>query len=148
MSNLPNDQAGIGGQIGGDAHIYNDDTRAGLTSEDVDGRAAVQEVQHHLRRNVLRICADTLCHHAVVTSHHQHGFIMQTRQWLAGHPGDADGKLLEPAEAAARLGEKVLPTGCRLHGGFVQRPYPCDQIIKFQNCLIHQNRACCDILQN
>ena len=101
MSNLANDQAGIRGQIGGDTHIDHDDTRVRLTGENVDGCAAVQEVQHHLRRNVLRVCADALFHHAVIAGHYQHGLVAQAGQCIAGHPGERGWK----APRAAR--------GCR-----------------------------------
>ena len=107
-------RSGCAGQVAGDAHVDHDHPCPDVAGQHVDGRAAVQEVQHHLRGNFLRVSAHALGHHAVIAGHDDHGFALHLRQRVPGDAGQLDGKLFQPAQAALGLGQHILPLpgGC------------------------------------
>ena len=76
---------------GGRAHIHNDDARANVPRQHVDGCATVQEVQNHLRGDFLRVGADALGDDSVVARHDGDNFVLDLWPRLAGNPGNLDG---------------------------------------------------------
>ena len=53
-----------------DAHVDDDDARARVARQHVDGRAAAREVEQHLPGHLLRVGADPFVDDAVVRAHH------------------------------------------------------------------------------
>jgi hypothetical protein len=67
------------GQIGGDAHIQHGDAGAHLPRQHVDGSAARQKVQHHLRGHRGWVGADAFGSHPVIPGADDNGARMQRR---------------------------------------------------------------------
>ena len=85
--------------------------RAGGARELVDGGAAGGEIRHHLRGDLGRIGGNAARGDAVIAGEDQDLDLVEPRRRVAlpvREPGD---ELLEPAEAARRLGQRVLALG-------------------------------------
>ena len=120
---LARQQPGPGGQVGRHPHVDHAHLRPGLGRDRVDDRAGGQEVGHHLRGDLLRPGRDALGVHAVVGGEHRdHGGLGQRRRALPGHPGQLHRHRFQPAERAARLGQRLLPLPGLGHGPGVQWP--------------------------
>ena len=101
-------QVGVNGQRRGDPGVDDDQAHARAPSHDADGGAAREDVAHHLRRDLLGVGGDALGHHAVVGGGEDDRLAPQCRSFSAEDSGDPDGQLLQPAQAAGRLGELPL----------------------------------------
>jgi hypothetical protein len=90
----------------------------------------IEEIDHHLGRDLLGIGADPLGDHAVVPGHRHDDLVPDFGQRLAQDAGQLDREALQPAQAAPWFGQSVLTgTGCR-HGGFVQRCNPSNDVLE------------------
>ncbi len=99
---LPRQQPGRGGQGSGDPDVHDPDVGACLRGDRVDGRAAGQEVGHHLRGDLLRPRRHALGVHPVVGGEHRDdGGQRERRRALPGDPGELDRHVLEPPERPA-----------------------------------------------
>ena len=92
-----------------DARIDNAQGQAALAREHIDGRAAAQEVGHHLRRDFLRIGRDARARRAMVARKHGDAWAREHRHGTALQQADLQREGFEPAEAATRLGAAVEP---------------------------------------
>ena len=101
-----------------DAGVDDDQPRAGLAREDVDRGTARGEVEHHLRRDLLRIGGDALRGDTMVAGRH-HDSRLERQRHGAADRGDPAAELLEPPEAAARLRLSVVCVLRRRIGGLV-----------------------------
>ena len=95
-------------QFIGNAHVHHDHAGANVPRQDVDGSTAAQEVADHLRRDRLRVGADTLRHHAMIGGHHQDGRPAEDRAGGGADACDTDRQFLKSAQAAFRLGQGSL----------------------------------------
>jgi hypothetical protein len=78
-----------------------------LAAEHVDGRAACDEVEHHLCRHRLRIGAHARMGNAMVCCEHHRGRPHQRGRFGVLDQADLHGQLFQPAERAERLGLAV-----------------------------------------
>ena len=78
----------------GHAGVDNHKFHPRLARHDVDRRAARQEVEHHLRRNILGIAGDALRDHSVISGGHDDRLAPQC--WALGpeYSRQLDGELL------------------------------------------------------
>ena len=90
-----------------DAEVRDHDSRARLAREHVDRRAPAQEVLDHLRGDDLGIGAHALRGHAVVGGEREHDGMRSTLGAPPRSAREPHRDLLEPAEAARRLGEGI-----------------------------------------
>ena len=79
----------MGWEVGVDAEVRDDDTRIHLARKDVDGRAAVQKVEHHLRSDLTRVSADPFECHPMVRGECEDDAIGERRVEPSGHAGQA-----------------------------------------------------------
>ena len=108
----------VDGDRRGHADVDHRDRGTGLAGEHVDGGAAVAEVGHHLRGDLLRPGRDPAGDHPVIGGEHDDGGRLgDRRRGRAGDAGELHADRLEPAERAGRLGERVLQAAWR-------RPWP------------------------
>ena len=102
----------VGGRL---VEIERDDAKRGRHGlrELIDRGAACREIRHHLRGDGGRKGRNAVRRHAVVAGEHQNVDPVEPRRVAAPlrEPGD---DLLQPAEAAGRLGQLGL---ARHHGG-------------------------------
>ena len=117
------------GELSGHPHIYDDDARADVPRQHVDGRAAVQEVIDHLGCYGARISAHTLCRDAVVACHYDYRFACDARPCAAGDACQLDRERLQSSKAAPRLREPVLSCPRLLHRLAVERADGLDDLL-------------------
>src|SRR5207244_4530673 len=94
--------------------------RAGLAREHVDRGAAGEEVLDHLRGDRLRIGADALGNDPVVAREDEDDWALDPRR-AAAQRGETHGEVLEPAEAARRLRQRVEMATRGDRGALVRR---------------------------
>ena len=121
VGNFLIDKLRVGGHIDRHAHIHDNDAGAGMAGQGVDGRAAVQEIRHHLGGDFLGEGADAVSHDAVISGHGDDDFVLDGREGLTGDPGDLDGEGFQAAEAAGWLGEGILTSTGGRGGHFIER---------------------------
>ena len=121
-------QVGMGLQVGDHAHVHDHDPRPHVPGQDVDRRAAVEKIEHHLGRDLLGIGADSLGDHAVVPGHGDDNLVPDLGQRLAQDAGQLNREALQPAQAAPWLGQAVLTGTGGHHSGFIQRPNLSDDV--------------------
>ena len=102
-------------QRAGHANIDDDDSRAHDARQRVDGRAATQEVQDHLRRDLSRVGADSFGCDAMIARHNHNRFVRRYGLLLAGDTRDLDRQRFEASETACRLGQLFLACARRRH---------------------------------
>ena len=101
-------QAGRILKVGIDSHVDYHNVGAGLAGQNIDGRAAVQEVEHHLRRDLARIGADPLVGDAVIAGEDIHRLAGDLRGGFFFAPGDVLRRhRFDLAQAAQRLGQRI-----------------------------------------
>jgi hypothetical protein len=120
--------------IRSNAHVHDRDARAHVTGQHVDGRPAVQEVEHHLRRHFLREGAHALHHYTVVPGHGDDHLVFNGWDFHPGYPSQLNGQFFQPAQAAGRFCERGLARAGSRHGGFVQPLDSCDDVL--QHCAL------------
>ncbi len=109
------------GNFIGNAHVHHDDSRADVPRQRVDCRAAVEEVRHHLRRDLLRKGADSLGDDSVVACHGDDDFFFYHGNRLARNSRNLNRKFFQTSETASGLDERVLAFLRRLHGFLIER---------------------------
>ena len=102
-------------EIGGrplDLQRHDLESGAGRARELVDGGAAGREIGHHLRRHFRGKGRNAARGDAVRAGKDDDFDLVQPRHCAALPAGQPGGELLEPAEAALRLGQRVLAGKC------------------------------------
>ena len=118
------------GEVGGDPGVEHRHPGAGGPGDDVDRRPAGEEVGDHLRGHLGGVGAHPAGGDPVVAGADEHRAGAEGDGIAAAHRGEADGELLEPAQAAGGLGEVVLVPPCRLGGAGVGRCDPADGVLE------------------
>ena len=95
------------GKVGVHARVHHMQSHTVQAREHVHGRASRQIVEHHLVGDGAGVGADAFGGDAVVTGEDVGGFLQRRGQVLAADRDQLRGEILEPAEAAERLGEGV-----------------------------------------
>ncbi len=109
-------------QIRCNSKIRHHHARSGLPRQDIDGCAAQQKVQHHLRRDGCRIGGDPLRRHTVVRRQHQNRLAGKARTRVARHACQLYDQIFQASQAALRLGQPIEPVGRHPHGTRIERP--------------------------
>ncbi len=78
-------------------------------SQAVDGCAAMQEIQHHVRGHLLRVGADAFGTDAVIAGKQHQARLRHREREALEDTGTAVGNLFQSSEAAGRLGQLQLP---------------------------------------
>ena len=97
---------------------------AGGAGELVDGGAAGGEIRHHLRGHLGGIGGHALRGHAVIAGEDEDLDLVEPRRRVALPVREPGGELFQPAEAARRLGQRVLALG----DGGARRRMPARQV--------------------
>src|SRR5688500_7214435 len=90
-----------------DADIHDFGFDAVMTRQNVDCSAAAKKVVSHLRRDFLRVSADSFLRDAVVRGKNEKHLAPQPRRNSALNDGDAARQLFEFSQASLRLGQRV-----------------------------------------
>ena len=109
VGHLDRAQQGVRFQVGGHAGVENHNLRPGVPGQYVDAGPAAQKVIDHLRRDFLGVGADPFGHHAVVASGQNDRLAADLRDGVAEHPGQHNGQVFQPSQAAQGLGQGILP---------------------------------------
>ena len=116
-------------------HVADSDPAAEPGRQHRSPGLAPGEVDRLLQGDDLGGAGHPFGHHAVVGGKDQQLLFGQIVVQLAGDARQLDGKLLQPPQAARRLGQLGLPAGGGVHGGPVQGPDGPDELFQ----ILHTN---------
>ena len=107
-----------------DSKIGHLDPDAKLSGQDVGGSPAVAKVANHLGGHLGGVGAHSLRRHAVIARQQEQDPVFQRRIEAAGYRRQPRSQILQPPEAAPRLGERVLSAVDARDDSLVQRGNP------------------------
>ena len=120
------------GQVRCHARIDDDLPSTNSPCHHTNCRTARQEVQHHLRRNLLRVAGNALRHHAVVARCNDYCLATDGWAFCAKNARELHRHVFQPSKTTRRLGQITLTaqgaphsTGVRrLNRGYYFRKHP------------------------